>query len=88
MDDIPSPKDCLHGAFITSKRPLARVKGIHLGSSSAAGGVLKVISAKDIPEGGENIGSRYIFGSEPLFAGDLIQFAGQPLSLVVIQVLL
>ncbi|KAB2606372.1 abscisic-aldehyde oxidase [Pyrus ussuriensis x Pyrus communis] len=28
VDDIPSPKYCLHGAFIYSTKPLARVKGI------------------------------------------------------------
>ncbi|KAL5708963.1 hypothetical protein ACHQM5_019704 [Ranunculus cassubicifolius] len=83
VDDIPSPKDCVHGAFINGTRPLARVKSVGFRSSSPLDGVLKVISSKDIPEGGENVGCAAIFGSEPLFADDLTQFAGQPLGFVV-----
>ncbi|KAK1402369.1 hypothetical protein POM88_001974 [Heracleum sosnowskyi] len=36
----------------------------------------------DIPSGGENIGSKTIFGTEPLFADDITKCAGQCLSLV------
>ncbi|PIA54130.1 hypothetical protein AQUCO_00900595v1 [Aquilegia coerulea] len=83
VDDIPSPKDCLHGAFINSTKPMAWVKGIEFRSFPPLDGVLKVISFKDIPEKGENIGCKTIFGSEPLFADDITTFAGQPLGLVV-----
>ncbi|XP_077247687.1 putative aldehyde oxidase 4 [Tasmannia lanceolata] len=83
VDDIPSPKDCLHGAFICSTRPLARVKGIEFKTSLASQRIVTLISAKDIPRGGENIGSQSIFGTEPLFADDLAQFAGQPLGFVI-----
>ncbi|KAF8403439.1 hypothetical protein HHK36_011543 [Tetracentron sinense] len=83
VDDIPSPKDCLHGAFIYSTRPLARVKGIKFKSGSLPDGVTGVISIKDIPKGGENIGARAMFGSEPLFADDITRYAGQPLGFVV-----
>ncbi|KAF9596217.1 hypothetical protein IFM89_007899 [Coptis chinensis] len=83
VDDIPPPKDCLYGAFIYSTRPLAWVKGIGFRAPSLPDGVLKVISYKDIPEGGENVGSKSLFGSEPLFADDLTRFAGQPVGFVV-----
>ncbi|KAF9613852.1 hypothetical protein IFM89_012400 [Coptis chinensis] len=83
VDDIPPPKDCLYGAFIYSTRPLAWVKGIGFRVPSLPDGVLKVISYKDIPEGGENVGSKSLFGSEPLFADDLTRFAGQPVGFVV-----
>ncbi|KAI3964319.1 hypothetical protein MKW92_015183 [Papaver armeniacum] len=63
VDDIPSPKDCLHGAMIY--------------------GVVKVISLEDVPKGGENIGGNSIFGTEPLFADGLAEFAGQILGFVV-----
>lgn len=83
VDDIPSPKDCLHGAFIYSTRPLAHIKGIEFRSSLASKKLITVISCKDIPKGGENIGSTCMFGSEPLFATSLTEYAGQPLGLVI-----
>ncbi|KAK1281653.1 Indole-3-acetaldehyde oxidase [Acorus calamus] len=61
VDDIPSPKDCLYGAFIYSTKPSAHVKE---------------------PKGGENIGANF-FSSEPLFAEDNTEYAGQPLGLVI-----
>lgn len=84
VDDIPSPKDCLHGAFISSKKALARVKSINFPSSSPCQKVLAFISFKDIPEVAENIGSKTIFGAEPLFADDYTCYAGQPLGFVVL----
>ena len=83
VDDIPTPKDCLYGAFIYSSKPLAHVKGINFKSSLASTKVVSVVSAKDIPKGGENIGLGWFFGTEPIFADSLAEYAGQPLSLVV-----
>ncbi|KAL5763621.1 hypothetical protein ACOSP7_015973 [Xanthoceras sorbifolium] len=83
VDDIPSPANCLYGAFIYSTKPLARIKGIEFNSKSLPSGVTALVSYKDIPEGGENIGSKTIFGSEPLFADELTQCAGQPVAFVV-----
>ncbi|KAH7541874.1 hypothetical protein FEM48_Zijuj02G0013700 [Ziziphus jujuba var. spinosa] len=83
VDDIPSPTNCLHGAFIYSAKPLAQVKSINVNSKPHLDGVAAVISHKDIPEVGENIGSSFMFGTEPLFADDLTQCAGQRLALVV-----
>ncbi|KAJ4971106.1 hypothetical protein NE237_004205 [Protea cynaroides] len=83
VDDIPSPKDCLYGAFIYSTRPLARVKGITFKSSSPPDGVVGVITVKEIPKGGDNVGARSIFGDEPLFADNLTRYAGQPIGFVV-----
>lgn len=80
---MPSPKDCLHGAFICSTKPLAHVKHIEFKSTAASQRVLTVISVKDIPKGGINIGSQTKFGSEPLFADDVTLYAGQPLGFVV-----
>lgn len=82
MDDIPSPTNCLHGAFIYSTKPLARVKGIKLKPTLDADGISAVISFKDIP--GENVGSKTVLGSEPLFADDFTRCAGQYIALVVI----
>ncbi|RZC53142.1 hypothetical protein C5167_012005 [Papaver somniferum] len=42
VDDIPSPKDCLHGAMICSKMPLAWIKNVKLKSFPSPDGVVKV----------------------------------------------
>ncbi|KAK6802672.1 hypothetical protein RDI58_000455 [Solanum bulbocastanum] len=83
VDDIPSPPNCLYGAFIYSTRPLARVKGVHFGYNSLPDGVAAIITFKDIPSGGANVGSKTIFAPEPLFADDLARYAGDRIAFVV-----
>ncbi|KAM7256568.1 hypothetical protein ACFE04_012309 [Oxalis oulophora] len=83
VDDIPSPKDCLYGSFIYSTKPLARVKAITFKSNSQPDGVSAVITFKDIPKNGGNIGSESPFGSEPLFADELARCPGDRIALVV-----
>jgi indole-3-acetaldehyde oxidase len=84
VDDIPAPKDCLYGAFIYSKHPHAHVKGISFKSSLASQKVITVITAKDIPKGGENIGSTFpMIGNEALFVDPVAEFAGQNVGVVV-----
>ncbi|KAK1434885.1 hypothetical protein QVD17_00639 [Tagetes erecta] len=80
VDDIPSPLNCLHGAFIYSTKPLARVKGVKLKSEKD---VNSVITFQDIPKGGDNIGAKTLFGPEPLFADELTQCAGQLIAFTV-----
>jgi indole-3-acetaldehyde oxidase len=83
VDDMPTPVDCLYGAIIYSSKPLAHLKGITFKPSLASKKAVTVISANDIPKGGQNVGAGWIFGSEPLFADSLVEFAGQPLGVVV-----
>ncbi|KAJ1386403.1 Molybdopterin dehydrogenase, FAD-binding [Sesbania bispinosa] len=66
VDDIPSPPNCLHGAYIYSSKPLARVRSIKLSPELQLDGVRDIISSKDIPGGGENIGSKTIFDTQKL----------------------
>nr|UEN74745.1 abscisic-aldehyde oxidase [Silybum marianum] len=80
VDDIPSPSNCLHGAFIYSTKPLAWVKGI---KSKSEKDLHAVVSFRDIPKGGVNIGAKTLFGPEPLFADDLTQCAGQRIAFAV-----
>lgn len=82
VDDIPSPPNCLHGAFIYSEKPLAWIRDIDVNYNSKIG-VSSVLSFKDIPQGGENIGSGGAFGSETLFADDVTRYAGERIALVV-----
>jgi abscisic-aldehyde oxidase len=84
VDDIPSPANCLYGSFIYSTKPLAMVKGIKFQPKPYPDGLAAVITYNDIPTGGENIGSKTIFGTEPLFAEELTECAGQRLAFVVI----
>ncbi|KAK9734655.1 hypothetical protein RND81_04G155000 [Saponaria officinalis] len=83
VDDIPSPSDCLYGAFVSSTKPLAKVKGVHFKSESLPNGVLAVITYKDIPDGGKNVGSKTMFGFESLFADDLTRCTGERIALIV-----
>ncbi|XP_037464998.1 putative aldehyde oxidase-like protein isoform X1 [Triticum dicoccoides] len=83
VDDIPAPKNCLYGEFIYSTQPLAYVKNIKFKPSLATEKVLTVVSAKDIPSGGQNIGSSFMFGDEPLFGSPVAEYAGQALGVVI-----
>ncbi|CAA0805958.1 Abscisic-aldehyde oxidase [Striga hermonthica] len=83
VDDIPSPPNCLHGAFVCSIKPVARVKGISFKSHPQQAEVAAVISVKDIPKEGENVGSMTALGVEPLFADDVTRFAGDLIAFVV-----
>ncbi|XP_062187557.1 putative aldehyde oxidase-like protein isoform X1 [Phragmites australis] len=83
VDDIPAPKNCLYGEFIYSTQPFAYVKSIKFKSSLASEKIIAVVSAKDIPSGGQNIGSTFMFGDEPLFGDPIAQFAGQALAVVI-----
>ncbi|KAM7258066.1 hypothetical protein ACFE04_013807 [Oxalis oulophora] len=83
VDDIPSPKDCLYGSFIYSTKPLARVKAINFKSNSQLDGVSAVITFKDIPKSGQNVGCDTPFGSEPLFADELARHPGERIAFVV-----
>ncbi|XP_025804657.1 putative aldehyde oxidase-like protein isoform X2 [Panicum hallii] len=83
VDDIPAPKNCLYGEFIYSTQPLACVKSIKFKSSLASAKIIDVITAKDIPCGGENIGSAFMFGDEPLFGDPIAEYAGQALGIVI-----
>lgn len=84
VDDMPSPMNCLYGSFIYSTEPFARIKNIAFKSKERPDGVVEVITFRDIPEIGANVGSKTIFGVESLFADEVTQCAGQRIALVVI----
>ena len=79
VDDIPSPKDCLYGAFVYSTKPLAHVKSIELDTS--------VEQIKNTTVVTVNVGAGTVFGFEPLFCEPLTQCAGGPLGVVVCKLL-
>ncbi|XP_050217596.1 indole-3-acetaldehyde oxidase-like [Mercurialis annua] len=83
VDDIPSPRNCLHGSFIYSTKALARVRSMTFNSESLSDGVSALLSYKDIPKGGENVCYTSVCGPKSLFAEELTQFAGECLAFVV-----
>ncbi len=80
IDDIAEPPGTLHGALVLSPVASGRLRGLDLSATRASAGVAAVFAAHDIP------GSNNIAGpgkNEPLFAEDKVEFAGQPLAMVV-----
>jgi xanthine dehydrogenase large subunit len=75
-DDIPLPADTLHAAFGQSRIAHGRVSALDLAALQLLPGVVAVAAAADIP-GENNYGS--VLHDDPIFASDLVQYAGQPL---------
>ena len=74
-DDIPLPADALHGAFGLSRIAHGRIRELRLAIPARMSGVVAVAVAADVP--GENNYSTH--HDDPIFAQDLVQYAGQPL---------
>ncbi|MCH7941997.1 MAG: molybdopterin-dependent oxidoreductase, partial [Proteobacteria bacterium] len=77
IDDLPEPAGLLHVYFGISAHAHARITGLDLSPVKAAGGVVLVISAADIP--GENDISPTHRHDEPVFATEMVEYHGQPL---------
>ena len=77
IDDLPEPVGLLHVYFGVSAESHARITKIDLEPVRAAGGVVLVIAADDIP--GENDISPTHRHDEPVFATDLVEYVGQPM---------
>jgi xanthine dehydrogenase large subunit len=75
-DDIPLPANTLHGAFGMSSIAHGRIRAMDLGAVLEFPGVVAVALAADVP-GENNYGSAV--HDDPIFAPDLVQYAGQPL---------
>src|SRR5882757_4323514 len=75
-DDIPLPADTLHAAFGLSRIAHGRVRALDLAALQLLPGVVALATAADIP-GENNYGS--VLHDDPIFAADLVQYAGQPL---------
>ncbi len=80
VDDIPAPPGCLHAALVTSPVAKGRIRRIDVEKAKAAPGVVAVFTHQDVP-GLNQVG--HIFKDQPLFAFDAVEYAGQPIALVV-----
>ena len=81
VDDIPEPSGLLHCYFGTSECAHARVLSMDLSAVGQYPGVLRILTAADIP-GVNEISPMHKF-DEPVLAENLVQFAGQPLFAVL-----
>ncbi len=80
IDDIAEPSGTLHAALVLSPVASGLLRGLDLSAVKSSPGVVAVFAAGDIP-GRNNIAGHG--KAEPLFAEDKVEFAGQPLALVV-----
>jgi xanthine dehydrogenase large subunit len=74
-DDLPEPRDLLHLALGVSPIAHGRLRGLDLAAVLAEPGVVDVFAAADVP-GRNDVGP--IQQDDPIFAQDVVQFAGQP----------
>jgi xanthine dehydrogenase large subunit len=80
IDDIAEPPGTLHAALVLSPLASGRLRNLDLSVVASCPGVVAVFAAGDVP-GLNNIASPG--KEEPLFAEDKVEFAGQPLAMVV-----
>src|SRR5580698_6615093 len=79
VDDIPEPPGMLHVALVLSSIAHGRLRRVDTSAAQHASGVISVITAADVP--GKNDVAP-IAANEPLFAEDVVQFAGQPIAAI------
>ncbi len=76
VDDVSLPAGTLHAALGMSTIAHGHIKAMDLAAVRAAPGVVAIATAADVP-GENNYGS--VLKDDPIFTGDLVQYAGQPL---------
>ena len=81
IDDMPEPPGTLHAALVLSPAASGRLRKVDPAAVAALPGVVAVLGPNDVP--GKNDVSASGKGGEPLFAVDRVEFAGQPLAMVV-----
>ncbi|MGL4728501.1 MAG: xanthine dehydrogenase molybdopterin binding subunit, partial [Bosea sp. (in: a-proteobacteria)] len=81
IDDVPEPDGTLHVQLGLSTIAAGRILSMDLGPVRAAPGVVRVLTAEDVP--GVNDISPVHAHDEPVFAIDRVMFHGQPLFAVV-----
>ncbi|PYE87286.1 xanthine dehydrogenase molybdopterin binding subunit [Phyllobacterium leguminum] len=81
IDDLPEPAGLLHGTLGLSDRAHAEIIAIDLSAVTAYPGVVRVLTARDIP--GANDTSSSGMHDEPLLAESKVEFHGQPIFAVI-----
>jgi len=81
VDDLSELNHQLHAVFMLTQVANARIHSIDVDQVLRMPGVRRVLLAKDIP--GENNIMPKPFVTEPLFTDDVVEYAGQPVGLVI-----
>jgi xanthine dehydrogenase large subunit len=76
VDDLPLLPGTLFVATGQSSKPHARIRALDLRAVKSAPGVIDVIVQRDIPG---KIDVAPVYSGDPLLAGDLVEFIGQPI---------
>jgi xanthine dehydrogenase large subunit len=82
VDDLPLIQGTLFGLVYDSPLAHGRIKSLKLEQALALEGVVKILTARDIP-GQNQIG--LIIQDETLFAEDTVHFMGQPIAFIIAQ---
>ena len=72
--------DMLHGCFVRSTQPYARILSIEVEDASKVPGVRCIVTGKDIPEDRLYIGS--LAKDTPVFAVDVVRHVGEPIAAI------
>ncbi len=80
IDDLPEPRDLLHGYIALSPHAHARVLEMDLALVASAPGVVAVLTARDVP-GVNDVGPS--LPGDPIFADGLVEYHGQSMFAVV-----
>ncbi|XP_028411467.1 xanthine dehydrogenase/oxidase-like [Dendronephthya gigantea] len=79
IDDIPRLEGEIYGAFVTTTKGNCKLSSVDVSEVLKIPGVLKYISAKDIP--GEN--NFVPEGKEKIFCEDDVEYAGQAVGMII-----
>ena len=80
VDDIPTPSGTLHLAFGVSTIARGTIAGMDLHTVKTAPGVVRVLTAADLPFANDVSPSAH---DEPMLSDGAIHYAGQPIFLVI-----
>ncbi len=80
VDDMPEPRLMLHAAVFASSIAHGKIKNLDIQKAEKCAGVVKVLTAKDIP-GINQIGG--IIQDEELLADEKVDFIGQPIAVII-----
>lgn len=79
LDDMPVPAETLYAVIFDSPVAHGKIKSVNFDKALAQPGVVKIITAKDIP--GENqIGN--IIADETLLAENTVEYIGEPVAII------
>src|SRR3954467_12046271 len=77
---LPELQGAAYATFVRSPMAHARITGIDVSAALAEPGVVAVLTARDLDDIPDQPGAAQ---AEPLLAGDVVRFAGEPVAIVL-----